>query len=237
VRSPDGFVRLSAPTPRPSNPTLLRTLASARPRPGVALAGLLPAGTVDTTMISSRVEELAGGTSWPSKPLWIAAVRLSDGRRIVFGRDAGRRPRLGAAVAASCAVPGFFAPVAIDGERFVDGGVHSPTNADLVRERDFDLVVVSAPMAGRWRSLRPHPTALSRTGARVALDREVAAIRRTGTAVLVLQPGPADTPLMDGRAMDPACRKPVAMQARLSALEVLAKPAVADLVALLRAAA
>jgi NTE family protein len=176
-------------------------------------------------MISDRVEELAGGPTWPPTPLWVVAVRLRDGARIVFGRDdVGAGVRLGAAVAASSSIPGFFAPVEIAGDRYVDGGVHSPTNADLVRDSGFDLVVVSAPMAGSWRSMRAHPTALARTGARVALDREVAALRRSGTEVLVFQPGPSDTPVMDGRSMDPASRQPVATRARESALETLRRP-------------
>jgi NTE family protein len=237
VRSTDGFRPTGARVARPSNPSLVvKTLASLDPRPGVALAGLLPAGIMDTMMISRRVEELNGGSAWPATPLWIVAVRLADGQRVVFGRDeVPGHVGLGAAVAASSAIPGFFAPVDVAGTRYVDGGVHSPTNADLLRDGGFDLVVVSAPMAGSWRSLRAHPSALARTGARVALDREVAALRRSGTKVLVLQPGPADTPVMDGRSMDPASRKPVATRAKATALEILEKPAVAELVEVLRA--
>ena len=221
VRSGEGFtVGQRAGGFRPANPLLLRSLASLDPRPGVALAGLLPAGVVDASAIGRRIEELSGGR-WPSAPLWVVAVRLSDGKRIVFGRDDLGAP-IGPAVAASCAIPGWFSPVEIDGTRYVDGGVHSTTNADLLSRPELDLVVVSAPMAGRWRSLRANASALSRTSARVALDREVAAIRRRGVEVLVLQPGPADTPLMDRRAMDPSARRPVAEQARQSTMESLA---------------
>ena len=39
------------------------------------------------------------------------------------------------AVEASSAIPGFFQPVLIDGVRYVDGGAHSPTNADLLAGR------------------------------------------------------------------------------------------------------
>jgi NTE family protein len=236
VRSPDGFRAAAGRTPRPANPTLgLRSLARLDLRPGVALAGMLPAGTIDTAMISNRVEELAGGPAWPGAPLWVVAVRLADGRRVVFGRDEVDGPvRLGSAVAASSAIPGFFAPVEIGGARYVDGGVHSPTNGDLLRNGGFDLVVISAPMAGTWRSMRAHPTALARTGSRLALDVEVAALRRSGTEVLVFIPGPADTPVMDGRSMDPASRKPVATRARESALEVLARPSLQTRVSALR---
>lgn len=231
VRTSEGAFRRTARTgpPRPANPMLLRSLASLTPRPMVALAGLLPAGQVDSSAIAARVEELHGGQSWPAEALWVVAVRLADGRRVVFGRDdvdAG----LGEAVSASCAIPGWFSPVEIGGRRYVDGGVHSTTNADLAAGLGLDLVVVSAPMAGSWRGMRANAAALSRTNARVGLDREVASIRRRGSEVLVLQPGPADTPLMDRRAMDPSSRRPVAAQARASTLETLQRPELAAIV-------
>jgi NTE family protein len=64
--------------------------------------------------------------------LWITAVRRRDLRRVVFGRHDLLTP-LSAAVAASCAIPGHLAPLRIGAHSYVDGGVHSPTNADLVR--------------------------------------------------------------------------------------------------------
>lgn len=228
--------RLRRPRPTPANVSLVRAMARLDPRPGVALAGLLPEGAVSTTGISERIDQLAGG-AWPAEPLSIVAVDLASGARIVFTGGAADRPaRIGQAVAASCAVPAFFTPVEIGVHRYVDGGVHSPTNADLLADDGLDAVVVSAPMAGRWRSLRPHPQSISRTAARVTLDREVAAIRRAGTPVLILQPGPDDTPLMDGRSMDPGAREPVARQARASVAASLVRPAADDdpVLALLR---
>jgi NTE family protein len=210
-----------AGVPRPANPLLLRSLASLRPRPGVALAGLLPAGGVDASSIATRVEELHGGSAWPVQPLWIVAVDLATGHRTVFGRHDRDAP-LGPAVAASCAIPGWFAPVEVEGRRYVDGGAHSTTNADLLADLGLDLVVVSAPMAGRWRAMRANPAAISRSAARVRLDREVATLRRRGVEVLRFQPGPDDTPLMDLQAMNPSAAPPVARQARESALRMLA---------------
>ena len=86
--------------------------------------------------------------------MWINAVRLETGRRVTFGRDLRVTTDVATAVAASCAIPGFFAPVAVDGVRYVDGGVHSPTNADLVAGLELDLVVVSSPMSMARRGVR-----------------------------------------------------------------------------------
>src|ERR1019366_430001 len=105
--------------------------AAVRPleaRPLALVAGLLPEGTIGTDLIAAGIAGLALG-SWPGQPLWVCAVRARDGRLVVFGRDS--RPPLPEAVAASCAIPGFFRPVSIDGDSYLDGGAHSPTNADV----------------------------------------------------------------------------------------------------------
>ena len=65
--------------------------------------------------------------------LWICAVRRRDGRRVVFGRPGPPPAPIHLAIAASCAVPGYFAPVRIGERSYVDGGVHSPTNAAILR--------------------------------------------------------------------------------------------------------
>ena len=60
------------------------------------------------------------------------------------GRAGGRWPT---AVMASCAIPGWYAPVSIDGRRYVDGGAWSSTNVDLLAGLGLDEVYVLAPMA------------------------------------------------------------------------------------------
>jgi NTE family protein len=209
--------------------------AVARPlaaRPTALLAGLAPDGVVGTAMISDGVEALTDGR-WPDEPLWICAVRQRDGRRIVFGRD--QRPALAAAVAASCAIPAFFAPVDVDGEAFVDGGAHSPTNADVVRREPLDLVVVVSPMSIAGRGLRFAADQPARRWARARLDAEARRLRRAGLPVLALQPTAEDAAVMAGNALDPAKVPPVARQARASTLARLERADIADRVSLLGA--
>jgi NTE family protein len=201
-------------------------------RPGVVLAGAIPAGRVPTEWVSAGVRVLYGD-AWSDRPLWIATVRLSDGRRVVFGRDGGAHPPVADAVAASCAIPGFFEPVTIDGERYVDGGAHSPTNADLVANEDLDLVIVSSPMsiAGSGGRRRPAIDAPARRLCRLYLAREIARIRRRGIPVVAFQPTPDDLALMGVNAMDPERRGPVTRQARASAAAKLQRD---DVEAILR---
>ncbi|HEY0775203.1 MAG TPA: patatin-like phospholipase family protein [Nocardioidaceae bacterium] len=142
------------------------------------------------------VEQLAalGDTdSWPTQDLWITAVRREDGRHIVFGRD--REAPLHLAVASSCAVPGYFAPVRIGDNTYVDGGAHSPTSADLLKDRDLDLVVVVSPMSGHT-SVPTDLYGASRWHSARLAAREVRKLRRRGTPVVVFRPGRAEQEAM-----------------------------------------
>jgi NTE family protein len=72
-----------------------------------------------------------------------SAFRLSNGRRVLLS---GAEHRLADVVAASSAVPGFFAPVRVGGTWYVDGGVRSLASADKAAPARHLLVV--APIAG-----------------------------------------------------------------------------------------
>jgi NTE family protein len=78
--------------------------------------------------------------AWPSG-LVVTAVRATDGGFVTW--DSASGVALPTAVAASCALPGVFAPVRVGEERYVDGGVRSPLNLDLAA--GADLAVLLAP--------------------------------------------------------------------------------------------
>jgi len=96
---------------------------------------------------ASQDEWLAGflddGSGWPAKPLLICAVDCQSGELRVFSRDDG--VPINVACAASCAVPGLFPPVEIDGHRYTDGGVRSWTSADLALRIKADRALIVAP--------------------------------------------------------------------------------------------
>jgi NTE family protein len=224
--------RLTAPTPdparersrrwAPASPELLRRVAR-RPwsaRPGGVVSAALPAGRISTEEVRSPFEGVF--ESWPEQALWICALRLSDGRRTVFGRDGqdDRRPSVGAAVAASCAIPGYFSPVSIGGERYVDGGAYSLCNADLLAGEGLEAVIVSAPMSTSDR-LHPSRDHVWRSAARGQLAMEVRQISRAGTPVLVLHPQRADRQVMAGAGLDASRRPAIARQVLASVSRIL----------------
>jgi NTE family protein len=199
-------------------------------RPVVTLAGLLPRGTASTGAMAARIRE-CHPDPWPSAPTWICAVSVRTGRRVVFGREDVDVDHIGAAVAASSAVPGYFAPVRVGGIDHVDGGVHSTTNADLAAGLGMDLVVVSAPMTAESAGGRL-PT--GRAWHTRVLRREIRAVAGR-TAVLVVQPGPDDHPVFAGGNMDGGRSAEAAAVGHRRTLEALAGAAQAG--ATLRAAA
>ena len=115
-------------------------------------------------------------------------------------------------MAASCAVPGYFEPVLIDGRRFVDGGAYSLVSLDLLAGLGLDAVVVSAPLSTLDWVAADAGNAL-RLPARAQLEREAARVRRSGTRVVVVQPDARMRRIMGTNTMVAAKRPPVALAA------------------------
>ncbi len=200
-------------------------------RPGALAAAALPEGSVPTELVASGLRPLF--TQWPRAALWINAVELDSGRRVTFGRSTRVRTDVATAVAASCAIPGFFAPVKIDGTRYVDGGVHSPTNADLVARLSLDLVIISSPMSVARTTPRLAADQAARRFSRLVLANEVRRLRRAGIPVLTFQPTSADLGVMGLNAMDGSRRVTVAEHAFDSARGRLERADARERVALL----
>jgi NTE family protein len=206
-------------------------------RLGTLAAAALPEGRVPTDRVVAGLRRMYPDGEWPDRPLWVCAVRLHDGRRVVFGRDPGSAQTTGVpeAVAASCAIPAFFTPVRIGGVRYVDGGAWSPSNADVVAGLGLDLVVVVSPMSAR-RAIPASIDGAMRAACRLQLSQEVLRIRRRGTPVLVIEPGGEELEAMgsSAQAMDPE-RAPAIVRAVRESMRVrLRRPELRERLRLLR---
>lgn len=69
-------------------------------------------------------------------PFQAVATDVQKGEEVVFGRG-----NSGTAVRASCAIPGVFRPVKIEGRVYVDGGVVSPVPVEAARRLGADVVI------------------------------------------------------------------------------------------------
>ena len=170
---------------------------------------LLPHGWINAAPSLERVGNLLD--QWPSRSLWVTAVRTSDARRVVFGRDhVDVTP--GRAIAASCAIPAFYRPVAIGRHRYIDGGAHSPTNADLLVDAGVDVAVVLSPMSGQLSSLRRRPDRVLRSLFSRRLRKECAALERAGIEVHIFEPDESTLNTMGLNALDRG-RSPAVLRA------------------------
>ena len=205
------------------HPNLLGQLVRApwRVRPEALLGVAIPTGRIDTESWTAALRPLAG-PQWPAAPLWICSVRMDDTRRVVFGRADAPVTDVATAVGASSAIPGYFAPVTIHGRRYVDGGVHSPSNADVLRREALDLVIVSSPMTTSRNAPVRNASHAARRHFRARLGQEVRRLRRAGMTVAVFQPSEADLAVMGGRAMDHTRTGAVVEQARETTMRRIA---------------
>jgi NTE family protein len=175
---------------RMPSPALVRRLLREpwRFRPGAALMTLLPPGRIDITEPAERLDDVAADR-WPDG-LRVCSVRRDDGRRVVFGAPGSPSATLARAVAASCAIPAVFSPVEIGGVEYIDGGVHSPTNADVLREENLDLVVAISPMSAAGGRVRTADAPVRWMNHR-RLERELRSLKSGDTTVVRVEPGSA----------------------------------------------
>ncbi|MCX3062186.1 patatin-like phospholipase family protein [Streptomyces beihaiensis] len=148
----------------------------------------LAAKTVSEGERRAVVEGRLPSHRWPEGDLSLSVVAVNavTGETRVFDREAG--VALVDAVGASCAIPGVWPSVTIDGERYLDGGVRSFTNLDLLPHHARTLVV--APM--------PDPV----------LDADVASIVASGGRVEVITPDAASLAAFGDDPLSPASRTP-----------------------------
>lgn len=213
------------------SPALLRR-SLVRPRqvpPLAVLAALTPPGTGTLAEVAAMVRAVTGASGWAARDgVWVVAMDYETGQRVAFGRAGAPPAQLPEAVTASCAIPGWYAPVHVDGRRYVDGGTVSSTSADLLATEALDEVYVLAPMAS-FVPDRPQHVAgrlerrLRRQVTRRVV-REAAIVSRAGTAVTVLAPGPEDLAAMGHNLMDPSRRITVLETSLRTSRAALAHP-------------
>jgi NTE family protein len=135
--------------------------------------------------------------TWPDRPLWLVAFDLRKRRRTALGS----RPQhldlpLGSAVMASCAVPGFYPPVTMNGTMYVDGGVTSTTHLDLAIRHGCRRVICIAPLGYTPSTARvPARQRMLRRVAVRGIRRELSRIGARALDVLVVQPAADDLAL------------------------------------------
>ncbi len=181
------------------------------------LSGLLPPGGKSLERIGHLVDAVSPLGEWAQSPsgadsaVWVVAMDYETGKRVVFGRAGAPHASLSEAVMASCAIPGWFAPIEIGNRTYIDGGAVSATSIDVVSHEGFDEVYVIAPMS---LTQPDHPKSLT-----AKLDRqwrgvvartaagEIADVIAGGAQVFLASPTAEDLTAMGTNLMDSTRRK------------------------------
>jgi NTE family protein len=230
--SPDRF-RLQLALP-PIGPGSWRMALSTmrhpmRHSPTAVLGGWIPRGVLSTRPIRGLVERLVG-EEWPER-LRVVACDYRTGKRIVFGSDAAPRARPADAVAASCAIPGFYHPVSIGGRRYVDGGVCSVSNLDLLAREEVDVAICLNPSSSTARGGRGplgQVAGAVRGAAHRRLESESRKLRAAGIEVVTIEPSAADLAVMGHNLMSRRRRAEITEQAYRSVARSLRRRSLPD---------
>ena len=203
--------------------------------PGAAFAGWAPRGFVSTEPLKEIIRSVVpnGWTDHPNH--WVVACDYATGRRVPFGRADAPAAELADAVAASCAIPAFYFPVEIGGRRYVDGGIYSTSNLDLLRDQELDLVICLNPTSTLHpvSALNPRewPNLAFRRASGRRLGSEAKRLRAAGTAVVLIQPVAEDLGVINRNLMSSRNRNGVISTARQTVAAQLAASEHADLLA------
>ena len=177
-------VSLGSAAAAPVAALTLRSTAGAGALARRAALSRVPRGTRSLGDLGGFIDEL--GLSWDGR-LLVSAVELASGRRVMFGAPDSPAPSVADAVQASCAIPGVFRPIRVDGRDYVDGGAWSPTNMDAAPVSRGEVVVCLNPTA----SLRPtvgEPAGAIGPVSRAVAAAEALALQRRGARVETINP-------------------------------------------------
>ena len=205
-------------------------IAPHRSRPGAFVAGWLPRGFISNEPLKDTVRRVVSRGWTEHTNHWVIACDYADGHRVAFGRAGAPACDLPDAVAASCAIPGFYRPVDIGGRRYVDGGLWSTSNLDVLRNEGLDLVVCLNPTSSLHPPLAWNPVeqvaSVFRRGSGRRLGWEARKLRQAGTELVLIQPTREDLDVMGVNLMSTRRRHEVIETAIRTVREQLRAPAV-----------
>ena len=170
-----------------------------------AALGRVPAGRRSLGGLGDRIDGL--GARFDGR-LAVSAVDLDSGRRVMFGRPDAPPASVGQAVEASCAIPGVFRPVSIDGREYVDGGAWSPTNMDAAEVSRGTNVLCLNPTGSLGGALASPRGAIGLASRSVA-GVEALVLERRGAHVHTVSPDTGSLAAIGGNLMDPRPRRQV----------------------------
>jgi len=116
------------------------------------LSGLTPSGLFSNKPMEDYVRGLFEAVGAPTRfedmrrELYLTAVNVDTGYRVVFGERGTKNVDIPRAVRASSTIPFLFTPTRIDGGDFIDGGFDQNLPIDVAIRHGAELVVAINPL-------------------------------------------------------------------------------------------
>lgn len=165
----------------------------------------LNADTVDEATRRRVIETRLLSHEWPNTPLIVTAIDALTGEFVTWTKESGIS--IIDAVTSSCAVPGVWPCVSINGRRYYDGGLRNSANAFLAN--GYDTVTILAPLAA---------------GMGPIVENEIQALRDTGSHVRVITADTEAVEAMGPNSLDPRMRAVAAEHGRRQGLQGFITP-------------
>ena len=155
----------------------------------------LRAETVDEATRRAVIETRLISHEWPSTPLIITAINADTGEFVTWTKESNIS--IVDAVTSSCAVPGVWPCVTINGSRYYDGGLRNSANAYLAD--GYDNVTLLAPLTAGMGPL---------------VEAEIRALQDGGSHVRVITADAEAIEAMGPNSLDPRMRAIAAQHGR-----------------------
>lgn len=116
------------------------------------LSALTPVGVFDSAPMERYLARVFSGRGRSNDfrrlkaKLRVVAVKLDSSELVAFGGSGTEHVPVSRAVQASLALPGFYCPVTIDGEDYIDGVARRTLNASLALDEGADLLFCVNPI-------------------------------------------------------------------------------------------
>ncbi|HEY0825074.1 MAG TPA: patatin-like phospholipase family protein [Ramlibacter sp.] len=173
------------------------------------MAPVLPTGLFSNEQVHLRLREIFSrpGRSNDFRTLrsrlTLLATELDTGRPVAFGAPGWDHVPVSRAVQATCALPGLFPPVRIEGRHYVDGALAKTMHASAALDEGMDLVLCVNPLvpfavprlADGGLAAVLSQTFRTMIHSRLALGMKHYAQAYPGADIVLLEPDPRDPEL------------------------------------------
>tara|TARA_R110000772_G_scaffold267850_1_gene392823 strand:- start:19241 stop:20101 length:861 start_codon:yes stop_codon:yes gene_type:complete len=163
----------------------------------------LKSKTVAAELRRQVILERMPSREWPDIDMHIMAIHSASGDIVNFTKHSN--VDFVDAVAASCAVPGIWPSVKINGEYYYDGGIRSAENADFALASKRVLIISPVGLKG-----------MAMPGS--SLKAEVELLEQSGSEVALISPDSHSRKAMGKNPLDPSKREVAAKAGYLQGL-------------------